>query len=265
MRFATSDKLAQYLDISGYSSDLVSSVLDWVDAHIAAYCRRSFDLATYRVWQEVENESSIFLPTYPILAVMEVALGSIPALSLKCGVPGAIYAQVSIYDGKMSISTSAASSRRSIVTLDLADYESIARLADDIMDKAEGWTAEALTEVESLALRPFVSGNAINGVSVAGPGRPIEVKSTGREYGILALPYPITGDVYICFDAGYAKTPPDLECVAIEMAATLLRASENDASLSSESLGDYRIQRLEASTLIRQFYPRLDHWKLIEV
>lgn len=265
MEFVTPDKLAQYMDVSSYSAGLVSSVCGWVNDHIPAYCRRSFDLATYRLWQEAEGESSLFLPTYPVVSVTEVSVGTTPALSLRCGVVGAVRASVSVDTPNLTLSTVVTGSGRSTVTLALSDYDSMGALADGIMDEAPGWIATALVEVECLALKPCLVSSALSGVVLEGPGRPLQIQTIGREYGVLVLYTPVSGPVYLHFDAGYATVPGPLEGIAVEMAATILRASENDASLASESLGDYRIQRLDAAAVLRQFYPRLDHWRLIEV
>lgn len=256
MDFVIAFDIASYMDTSPYGARLIEQVCARVNAHIPAYCRRSFDLETYRQWQEVAG-ATVFLPL-PVNDLWDISRGSTPSLQVKCATAGVTQARV--YVDSESLTATEIGGRSAKLTL--ADYDTLIDLASALASAIPGWSATILSEAKPLSLRPS-GGDALGGVTFDGPGSPVLTKTIDKSAGIITLQYAIEGPIYVRYLSGYDSPPPELQAIAIEMAATLLRQSETDMSNTQERMGDYQVVGMDGFSVLKQFDRQLDSWRFI--
>ena len=127
-----------FAGISGTTQDAsIDALIDPVSEAIAKFCKRTFELTTYKEWFDGTGTAYLLLPQYPITATYGVSL------SRKCvgtlSFAGGSWASVTVLNGVLTLQSISTAGAETTTPLTLATYPTIA-LLEAAVEAVSGWS-----------------------------------------------------------------------------------------------------------------------------
>ncbi len=230
----------RFLRISAAASDdLLVQLINSITVRMERWCRRRFKAADFEQRGLVGPGETLILEHYPLLALTDLRLGSVAALSLTC-TANRLRALVQVTTAALRLVEIDTAGDSTTTELTFADYPTVSALVT-AAGALTGWTAACLRDAPSFELLPGGAqdalGRAINLASAGASTAPIRVEEA---IGVLHLP-PLTGreQVLVRYRAGYDIIPLDLQLLACELVAEAFHRGKLDPNLRGEKLGEY--------------------------
>ena len=224
---------------------LIDSVTDMIEQEL----QRHIVARDYAGWHDGGGSRILELPEWPLNSVSRVNIGVLDALNVTCNDPLATeaYAEVNKAGTQLSL-TILDGANAGTVALSFAagGQTTIAGLAAAITATPGSWTGTASSGYggyRSNTLRPCGRRECYG--STATFQIPDEGEAdyrTDYDYGQIILAGGFNRgyrNVYVEYNAGYEDIPPTLALLACELVLQSYNYGKKDASLKSETLGDY--------------------------
>lgn len=259
---STRAELKSHLGITATTDDtILDGYIDQATAQIERYIGRNILVREYAQWYGLNGTNAVRLKQYPVNHVGGVYTGFITAFTVASSVPSDLRATISVSTESLGTGIPSIVLHRTAVggastqtTLSLATYTDVSDLCVAISAVA-GFTATLAVDMRTKQLHPRAGGDCrYSTVLMTGATLPSEFhfdSDLGIVYlrkDLLDLPYggqfPLAAtSCVIDYSAGYDTVPPDIHLACMQMAATAYLSRKADASVTSESLGDYSYSR----------------------
>lgn len=242
-----------YLNITDEDSDrILEALIDRATGFIERYCNRKLKSRAYTREVYVGNGTSrLVLDQYPVSAVGRVSEGRTNAFSVT-NTTATNNASIEITSSALKYTADGTTT-----SLTLSSYATITLLIAAI-NALPGWTATLVDstlgsrKATDLLIRPAmycmsptlayceIPDDELTDYFIVNPGE-------GRNYGVLETSSVwVRGTEYfVDYTAGYATVPYELEEACLLLVAQRYNQKGHDATMRSESLGDYSYTRAD--------------------
>ncbi len=257
----TTAKVDTYLGAHSFTAAQVTAAVAAANAQIESYCDRIFAATYYYEWQQVTSKT-LRLKQYPMIRAIALLTHPDDVLGVRFNHANAKRAQVGIAGGIMTLTNYTpddASSGHATITL--ADNVTLAELEASI-ELLTGWEATVMLDVPPVSLLPMSTDDCSRQIQyLKGPTDMLTGYSIDYEAGLVELCRMCSNWVYAEYRAGYETIPSDLEQIATELAADILKATLVNTGLQSEKIGDYSYTTKADASIIAPYVHRLSTYK----
>lgn len=258
----TTAKVDTYLGAHSFTAAQVTAAVAAANAQIESYCDRIFTATYYYEWQQVTSKT-LRLKQYPIIRAISLLTDPDDVLGVRFSHADAKRAQVGVAGGVMTLTNYTpddASSGHATITL--ADNATLAELEANI-ELLTGWEATVVLDVPPVSLLPMSTDDCSKQIGyLKGPTDMLTGYSIDYEAGLVELCRMCSNWVYAEYRAGYETIPSDLEQIATELAADILKGTLINTGLQSEKIGDYSYTaRSDGGSVITPYIQRLSTYK----
>jgi hypothetical protein len=253
------------------ADEILDLIIPAVDAAIAHYCDRTFELTTYKGWVWSKGGRILYLPNYPIVELRRIVTETKSALKIQNTSADAMGATVQITESGAIYLNIYGGANAGNETVTPSAGDTLTDVKTDIEALGTDWTvtieggyedypaAELMPCAGKPAFTPSYAECEVTGEPMSGFS--IEAKSGRVECKEGHLPH--SKFVWIEYSAGYADEdmPADLVLIATRMVADLVAEGTRDGGLRSESLGDYSFTRTEVQNCLERYKSELQPFK----
>ena len=245
--FATMRAAPWSLAVADISDVALAFLINAVTDIIERECDHHIVARDYTGWHDGNGARCLELPEWPLNSVSRVNIGILDALNVQCNDPLATEAYAEVNKaGTLLHLTILDGANAGTTDLSFAGHTTLTAMATAINAAVGSWTGTALGGYggyRSNTLRPCGRRECYG--STATFQIPDEGESdyrTDYEYGQIIL-HGAFGhgyrNVHVEYNAGWTVIPPALHLLASEMVKLAFDNGKRDASLKSETLGDY--------------------------
>jgi hypothetical protein len=237
----------------------LTAIITAASAMIATVLGRTFEQAEYRTWLDGTGGQYLRLPNYPINDILQVSLQEQRVATLQNS--GAQRAMVACDGTTLKLTDVSTAGVKTTNEITLADYPTVTALAAQI-ETFSGWSV-TIDSGEGTEYTPNIK-----------PLRAMDATATGRDAELIVPIESESGmlvdethrllqrepgcgwprgrqNVFVWYDAGYdcpaidggpddGNVPPELEAITNEIVQQIFDASEVDANMESERIGNYQ-------------------------
>ena len=278
--------LKTYLGVTTSTDDsLMESTIDRATALIERRIGRNILAREYTEWHGATHAHSIALKQYPVNSLSGVYCGVTPALTITQAVTTDIRSTVSINSDaigtgapSLTLSRTAVGGTTTTTTLAFSTYTDALDLVAAI-NATTGFSATLNQDIRTAQLHPMAGLNLIDApaiVTAASFGLPCTLDSstgvittdthapfsTHCGWGSRIGHFDPRATINATYTAGYSAVPDDIQQTALSLAAMLFLSRKADATVQSESLGDYSYSRSDANAT-GMIDSMLSDWKVI--
>ncbi len=261
---------------------VLESSIDRSTSIIESYCDRLLKTRTHYEWVMPRGSQSFVVDNPPVTSIETVAFGRQDSFTVTSDTASTDVLATVNFDGeRLRLYKVNASGSKTHDTLTASSYPTTSQLVTQINSGVSGWSATLVENAYTKSLYRF-GGRGVKDAPchVRFPRDNVseyEVEFDRGQVHLTVDRFPgIRSDdaspnrfprgffpVFVEYTSGYETVPPDLEQVAVEIAAELYRERLSDRTMASESLGDYNYSRANVADLVASRAAKLDAYRRI--
>ena len=255
-----------YLGTNSFSAAQITQAVNWANEAVENYCERTFAQAQFREWHKMAGPD-LLLKQRPLDStdggIYSLHSGTKKLIKVVSARPVATteFLQANFVPTSVVV-TYAGASGMSTAGYDVASLTDISTAVALINASIAATTMSEENEGDPRSILPRSTINlAPSGTEdyLYGPSDPISTYEVDADAGIIKIGDSYIGSwVYVNYYGGYSTIPSELEQIATEMAAAMLR---HDPGVQSERVGNTAFTYAGGGDIMSAFYSRLDRFR----
>jgi len=244
-----------------FDSYSLTILINAASAFVENYCNRNFKSRSYVEYHDGGSGNEIFLDQLPVTQITRLSIGRDNAFEIQCSKTGITGATVTVDGTSIILDRFGTTAATGTDTIALASYATIALLIAAINALSEGWTTTIsdsdFTNSPSTDLIEVFGLNAYdnkNYIELATERE--DTFNVDTSMSMITLSHTInrgTKNIRVDYTAGYSTVPADVQAAVTKLVSAAWRTKSQDPSMKSETIGDYKYERMTADEINGSF------------